>query len=203
MYYVLQVASGMEDKTEAYITSVLSDVYYDRCFHLTRHIKKKFHGRWMDIHEKLLPGYVFIVSDNVKGMYLELKKVPSYARLLGRDIEYFTELPDRDVEWLERLLGNDDITEQKKEAFFDKDNINEEMPWHEVALSKVSVGEGKEIKIISGPLKNMDGMIRKINLHKRIAEVEVEFMNRKTIVYLGIELLDNSKREKSKDISVG
>ncbi len=37
----------------------------------------------------------------------------------------------------------------------------------------------------------MDGMIRKINLHKRIAEVEVEFMNRKTIVYLGIELLDN------------
>ncbi len=201
MYYVLQVASGMEDKTEAYITSVLSDAHYDRCFHLTRHMKKKFHGRWTDIHERLLPGYIFIVSNNVKGMYLELKKVPSYTKLLGRDMEYFTELPERDVEWLKLLLGNN-LLEQRKQIYFDENEIETVEPWHEVALSKVSVGEENEIKILSGPLKNMDGMIKKINLHKRVAEVEVEFMNRKTIVYLGIELLDNTKRKEENGIGV-
>ncbi len=197
MYYVLQVASGMEDKTVAYITSVLSDVHYDRCFHLTRHIKKKFHGRWVDIHEKLLPGYVFIISNNVKDMYLALKKVPSYTKLLGRDMEYFTELPDRDIEWLKMLLGQNDIAEQQKAYTFGKDEERKKESEYEVALSKISVGEGKQIKIISGPLKNMDGMIKNINLHKRIAEVEVEFMNRKTIVYLGIELLGEGEREEN------
>ena len=38
-------------------------------------------------------------------------------------------------------------------------------------------------------MKDMEGMVKKINLHKRTAEVEVEFMGRKTAVYLGIELL--------------
>lgn len=197
MYYVLQVASGMEDKTVAHITSVLSDVHYDRCFHLTRHIKKKFHGRWVDIHEKLLPGYVFIISNNVKDMYLALKKVPSYTKLLGRDMEYFTELPDRDIEWLKMLLGQNDTAEQQKAYTFGKDEERKKESEYEVALSKISVGEGKQIKIISGPLKNMDGMIKNINLHKRIAEVEVEFMNRKTIVYLGIELLGEGEREEN------
>ena len=43
--------------------------------------------------------------------------------------------------------------------------------------------------ILSGPLKSVEGQIKKINLHRRIAEVEVDFMNRKTVVYLGIEMV--------------
>lgn len=60
---------------------------------------------------------------------------------------------------------------------------------YEAAISQIGFDEGNEIKIISGPLKDMEGMVKKINLHKRTAEVEVEFMGRKTAVYLGIELL--------------
>ena len=61
---------------------------------------------------------------------------------------------------------------------------------YDVGLSQIRIDEGNEIRIVSGPLKNMEGMIRKIHLHRRMAEVEVPFMNQRTVIYLGIELLE-------------
>ena len=37
-------------------------------------------------------------------------------------------------------------------------------------------------------------VIKKFHLHRRMAEVEVEFMGRKTVIHLGIEMVE--KREK-------
>lgn len=62
-----------------------------------------------------------------------------------------------------------------------------------VGLSQVVV-EQDTVAILSGPLKDMTGKIRKIHLHKRIAEVEADFMGRKTVIYLGIEIVEK-KRE--------
>lgn len=178
MYYVLQVAPGTETKTETHISSILSRELYGECFHPTRHMRKKFHGIWKDIHEKLLPGYVFITTDDIRKLYMELQKIPLLTKLLGKEDEYFAQLKDRDAEWLERLMGQNGSRTD-----------GEEGEWHEVSLSQVSVEEGSGVRVVSGPLKDMDGMIKKINLHKRMAEVEVEFMNRRTVIYLGIELL--------------
>ena len=66
----------------------------------------------------------------------------------------------------------------------------------EVQLSQISVSEDDVITILSGPLKNMEGCIKKIDLHRRIAKVEVDFMNQKTVIHLGIEMVDKN-REKS------
>lgn len=187
MYYVLQVASGTETKTEEHIISILPKEISYQCFHPTRHMRKKFHGKWTDIHEKLLPGYVFITTDNILEIYQQLKKVPMLTKLLGRDKGYFAELPPADVEWLEKVL------ELSKYAASNGYRLNQDAivgAEYEAGLSLISIEEGSEIRIISGPLKNMGGMIKKINLHKRRAEVEVNFMNRKTVVYLGIELLE-------------
>ena len=179
MYYVLQVAPGMETKTETHISSILSEELYGECFHPTRHMRKKFHGIWKDIHEKLLPGYVFITTDNIRKLYMELQKIPMLTKLLGKGDEYFVQLNEQDAEWLERLMW------QNGRGIDGKDG-----KWHEVSLSQVSVDEGSGVRVVSGPLKDMDGMIKKINLHKRMAVVEVQFMNRRTVIYLGIELLE-------------
>lgn len=184
MYYVLQVAPGEEDKTEALIMVILCNSLYGECFHLTKHMRKKFHGRWMDMQEKLLPGYVFITTENVEELFLELKRVPMLTNILGRDGGDFSELSMSDAKWLEKIkeVGVRNIKKNKETG-----NINES--WYEVGLSQVRVYEGNEIKIVSGPLKGIEGMVRKVHLHKRIAEVEVEFMKRKTVIYLGIEML--------------
>lgn len=46
----------------------------------------------------------------------------------------------------------------------------------EVEISKVAVEEGNQVRILSGPLMNLRGQIKKVNLYKRIAVVEMEFM---------------------------
>ena len=45
-----------------------------------------------------------------------------------------------------------------------------------------------KIRILSGLLKNMEGQIRKVNLHKRIAEME--FMGSRSVVHLVVEMVE-------------
>ena len=178
MHYVIQVAPGTEVKTEAQISEIISPELYSACFHPTRIRRKKFHGQWKDVKEKLLPGYVFIVSEDIRNLAAELRRVPALTRLLGVDPSdngCFIPLSDRDVNWLERLMNPSGAPSDTHS--------------YEAGLSRVTVTENDEVVILSGPLENMKGMIKKINLHKRVAEVEVDFMNRRTVIYLGIDLV--------------
>lgn len=170
MYYVLQVASGTESRVEEQIQAVVENNLYERCFHPMRRMKKKIRGEWRELHEKLLPGYVFITSSCVKELYLELRRVPAITKLLGKDGEHFMALSSQEVEWLTQIMGTADSST-------------------EVSLSWISVSEDDVVTILSGPLKDMEGQIKKINLHRRMAEVEVDFMNRKTVLHLGIEMV--------------
>lgn len=174
MYYVLQVAPGKEADTEAYIMKRVADELYSACFHPVRCIRKKFHGEWTDRHEKLLPGYVFMDSEKAEELYLALKNIPMLTKFLGWNPEYVTALTEEETEWLEALVsaGRDGRTTG------------------EVPLSLIEVNKNDEIRILSGPLQNMKGMVKRINLHKRIAEVEVEFMGRLTVIHLGIEMME-------------
>ena len=72
-----------------------------------------------------------------------------------------------------------------------QDGVESNQSW-EIEISEVLVEAGNRIKILSGPLVNLKGQIKKINLHKRIAAVEVEFMGRKTVVNLGIEMVERT-----------
>lgn len=170
MYYVIQVATGTEDRVEEQIKVMVGNDLYDSCFHPVRRMKKKFRGEWKEIQEKLLPGYVFIMSDCVRELYQELKAVPAFTKMLGKDDEQFIPLSKKEVDWLERMIESPD-------------------QGTEVQISQISVAEDDVITILSGPLKNMEGYIKKIDLHRRIAKVEVDFMNQKTIIHLGIEMV--------------
>lgn len=168
MYYVIQVAPGTESRTEELIRRRVDSRLYGRCFHPLRHVRRKLRGEWRDVHEKLIPGYVFLTSTSIEELYQALRQVPSFTRLLGREEgDLFLPLPEKEAAWLEQITGGGT----------------------EASLSLVKVTEGDGIRILSGPLKDMEGRIRKINLHKRTAEVEVDFMNRKTVVHLGIEMV--------------
>ena len=174
MYYVIQVAPGKEEETEKYIEERVSQEWYSSCFHPVRHVRRKFRGEWRDKLEKLMPGYVFIDSVNTRELYLDLKRIPMMTKLLGWEREFITALTEEETDWLEKIVsvGKDGrIT-------------------GEVALSRIEINEDDKVRILSGPLKDMAGMVKRINLHKRIAEIEVEFMRRKIVLHLGIEMVE-------------
>ena len=175
MWYVMQVVSGQESRTVLLLERMISEECLEQCFVPMRRLAKKFHGTWNEVTERLFPGYVFLVTERPQLLYEELKHVPALTKILGKCEEYFTPLPGRDVKMLQRIQA------QKT-----------------VEISQVAVEEGNSIRIISGPLQNMKGKIKKINLHKRIPKVEMDFMGSRRVVYLGIEIMEKSKPQRER-----
>ena len=78
---------------------------------------------------------------------------------------------------LRRMVGDKEFKENEKREF-------------SVGISQVMIRDENQLKVLSGPLRNMEGQIKKVNLHKRIAEVEMEFMGSKRLVYMGFEITE-------------
>ncbi len=179
MYYVIQTASNRESDVENYIDSLLDKRIYDRYFHPVRAVQKKIRGQWVTRYKKLFPGYVFLITDDIESLYEELKKVPTFTKVLGREGERFFPLSENEVEWLKKLMNiSENTLPDRFEAV--------------VAISNIGFDENDRVVVKDGPLKNLSGCIKKINLHKKIAEVELDFMNKKTTIYLGLEYVRKS-----------
>jgi len=176
MWYVMQVVAGQENRTILLVEKMISEGILESCFVPVRRLRKKFHGAWQEVTEKLFPGYVFMISERPQLLYEELKQIPALTRLLGRCGEYFTPLSEKDVRMMEKLRNGEG----------DNGNL-------EVEISRIAVEEGNQIRVLSGPLVNLEGQIKKVNLHKRIAEVELEFMGSISVVHLGIEMVERVK----------
>lgn len=172
MWCVVHVQDGGEGHIEDLVAGLLPDTIQVRCFHLIRGRRKKFEGQWQTVYENLFPGYVFIDTDEPDRVYQELKKAPK-PKLLFSNEEYVSTLEKRESDLMERLADRNG----------------------RIGISKVKIdGEGR-IDYVSGPLVGMGKMVRRVNLHKRIAEVEAEIMGRKRILYLGIEIVADSRKK--------
>lgn len=139
----------------------------EECFIPMRDRRIKHDGRWNLVQEKLIPGYVFIVTIQPEEVFHSLKVIPHLTKLLGAD-DGFTPLTDHEVVFLKR--------------FGDKDHL--------VHLSEAIVEAANQVRILSGNLKNYEGEVIKVNLHKRSAIVRISFMGATTDIYLGIDIVE-------------
>ena len=156
MWYVIQTLGGQEERTADMIRKLISFPYVEECFVPKRERQKKFQGCWHTVEEILFPGYVFGITDRPGELYQNLQRIPKLTRILGREEGYFVPL-NREEEALVRKLGDGR---------------------HRTGLSRVEVMEGKQIRVVEGPLKDYVGDVVKVNLHKREVAVKVEFMGR-------------------------
>lgn len=119
----------------------------------------------------MFPGYVFIETEYPKIIQKMCFEMEGFAKVLGlKGMNEVNFIPLRDYE--EALV----------KAYAGKED-------HTIDISKIQILEGKKVQIVEGPLLGQEGVIKKINLHKRIAEVEVVLFNQKHTVYLGIEIV--------------
>ncbi|MCI6677330.1 MAG: antiterminator LoaP [Clostridiales bacterium] len=171
MWYVIQVKSGQESLTCQLIRTIITNGELIDCFFPQRERMRKINGAWGVIKEKLFPGYVFVVTDNPEEIFLKLKSVPKLTKLLGDNQGTFIPLQEKEIYFIQRWGGND----------------------HVASISKVMIEKGNKVKILEGNLKDYEGEIVKVNLHKRIAVVRTTFMGSTTDVHMGIEILQKQE----------
>ncbi len=182
-YYVIQVSAGSESITEEYIKKIVSGETYSELFHPMRLVRKKFGSEWKDVHQKLLPGYVFVKTSSPEDFFVELKNVPKMTKMLGKEDNFFVPLNKEEEEWLVWILG--------------KCSESEDNPYtaYEIGLSYAELDENDKIRIVSGPLVGLEGEIKRIKKHKRIAEIETVFMGKNIRVSIGLELVTKQQKQ--------
>lgn len=178
-WYVVQVNTGSEHKMRNMIVTRLeqTQVPYEDCFVPMVEYVRKVNGKYEVQERPMFPGYLFIISanaananaadagDNIQDIAVALKQVLGFTKVLGEDGAFIPLYPNE----VEFLLG-----------FSDKQ--------HNVGMSCGFI-ENDEVTVTQGPLMGKEGLIKKVNRHKRTADVEVFFMGRVTKVQVPLEIV--------------
>lgn len=172
MWYVMQVRTGTEENIRCQCQRMISSDILKRCFIPYYQQKKRFQGKWHIQERILFPGYVFLIAENLEQLAenLEqlaenLRKVTGMTRLLGTGDEIIP-LSQEEVELLLKLGKEEQL----------------------VTMS-TGIIENDQVRILTGPLKGMEGYIRKINRHKRKAWVSIEMFGRSVDMEVGLEII--------------
>ncbi|MCR4585330.1 MAG: antiterminator LoaP [Lachnospiraceae bacterium] len=165
MWYVIQVRTGKEEQVRdhcrklimRYEDSALTDV---RIYYYDRQMKRQ--GEWRTEKRVMFPGYVFLESGDPKTLFQQLKRVIGMTKLLGADNEAVP-LTAKEAEFLEKLGGGTESVDYSE-----------------------GIIVGDRVQVYSGPLQGLEGLICKIDRHKRLAWIELEFLGQKRRMELGL-----------------
>lgn len=160
--------TGKEEIVKEEILVQIGQENKDKIHILTRERKQKYRGEWQIRKEKLFPGYLFLDLEeaHVESVREALRHATEHAKVLKTGEELYP-IHKQEEQFLRRLTG---------------DTTN-------VAVS-VGVIEGDQIIVKDGPLIGMEGMIKRIDRHKRMAMLEVELFNRVSEVKVGLEIVE-------------
>ena len=139
------------------IERIVPKGYYEECFCIRRERFRKIGGRdEIDLYP-LFPAYVFVVTENPKRMFLELKRVPKLTKLLSDQQDSFF------------------CVDEDEEMFLK--SVQDEK--HVVRRSLVEVDAEGRIIGAEGPVGVYFDRIVKQRLRKRYVWIEQEFLGRK------------------------
>ena len=162
--YVFFTLSGKEEDLAEELNGKYDNIY---CLVLRRMVHRSDHGRKWDEESVLIKGYVFIyVPENYDIRYIRSDNNP--FKILKWKLE------------LGKLFGEDLIYAR---WVLRQDGL--------IGMSK-AIKINEKVKIVDGPLAQMEGHIIKYSKRNRNCLVEVEFMDRKIETWLPFEWTDQN-----------
>ena len=173
MYYVIHVKTGKEQEAIDHITKYKSHESDFDIFSPFRKELRKYKGEFKEVLVRCFPGYVFVETNDIKGLFRDLYWIPGYTRILGREglTDNFVPLDPDESRMIDILYNKN------------SDRITE--------ISNIEVHEGEMIRVLDGPLAGLETQIKKVNLHKRTVTVEMSFCKRLVEVKVGINIITN------------
>ena len=175
-FFAVQVWTGNEARFLALAERTLSGTE-SRLLWPRRSLRIRRAGVWRDSVSPIFPSYVFLQAAGVDpDLYAAVRRTPGFVRFLPSN-EGLAPLEQKDQTLLSHFLSFGEVVE-KSAAYFD---------------------ENRRIRVISGPLKNLEGMIVKVDRRKGRARVRLEMYEDSFEVDFGFEALDSAAPPPAKD----
>lgn len=165
MWYVIQVRNGMEEETRKQCEKIIDKETLEKSFIPMYEQERKYQGKWHRELRVLFPGYVFLVSENKEKLFFELKRVIGLTKMLGTG-ETIVPLTAEEVDFLLSFGRGEQVVEMS-----------------------AGIIENDHVIITRGPLKGNEGLIRKIDRHKRKAWLEIQMFGRAMEMQVGVEIV--------------
>lgn len=191
-WYVLSVETGKENLVQTFIhkrfdESVISAVVPKR------RLQEQRQGQACMVCRTMFPGYVFVNTKMNIQTYYELKGIPRCYRLLNRFNNHYLRTQRSG------LTGNGGGAEDTAESFmFSKVDDDEMAPILQLIGSDDVIDfstlyvENAKVTVCNGPLKGLEGLIKKIDKRKKRARIVLRFMGQDQTLDIGIEMLATS-----------
>lgn len=167
--YAIQVASGKEAKVEELIRRFVNESAVGEIFVPRFEAMRRWKGEWHKRAERLTPGYLYVETSGVEKLALQLRRVPAFTKLLGNN-EVFIPLNDDEVAWLNAFAGDTRRVIEMSEGIM----------------------EGSKVIVLRGPLMGHEAEIKRIDRHRRTAELEIRMLGRVKTIRLGLEIVSKS-----------
>lgn len=174
MWYVIQVRTGNEEEIKLQCEKLIEPEILEKCFIPYYEQMKRYHGKWHKERRILFPGYVFLVSDAKEKLPFALKRVMGLTKLIKADSEILP-LSEAEVDFLLDFGKEEQV----------------------VGMSKGIIVNDK-VMIQEGPLKGNEGLIKKIDRHKRKAWLKLSLLGRTVETQVGLEIVEK-REEKEKE----
>jgi len=167
-WYAIFLKTGNEDAVEQYIKYYFDNSECHPVVPKSRLIEKT-KGKYYEVLKPLFPGYLLVDTIMNEYFYYKIKQIPNVYRILCQSGEYYTQIHDEEMEPILQLIN--------------KENI--------IDYSKILIEDSK-VFVNSGPLKGLEGFIRKLDKRKGRAKLSLHFMGTIKEVELGVEILTPS-----------
>lgn len=171
MWYVIQTVTGKEEELMLFIRTLLSREHFENCFMIRAEWLKRLGGEWQLQIRPLFPGYVFIETDEPERIYMELKSVPRFSKLLGSGRDEFIPVKETEEKFLRMIMNT-------------SENFNNPV----VGLTTVETSVNGDVISVNGALAYFEKESIKVKLHKRYALVETQMLGERRILRFGIRL---------------
>lgn len=165
MWYVIQTVSGKEQSCAGICRARIDSSLYNRIFVPMYIDKLHFKGKWHDVKKVLFPGYFFIDTEEIDAVSDIISGIELFAKIL-KNAEKPSPIHSEEKNFLQSMMDDEYIIHCSKGFII-----------------------GEKICITEGPLRNHYGLIRKIDRHRRTANLEINFFGRMTPAEVGLEVL--------------
>lgn len=170
--YVIQVKTGGEEKFLKHVSShdgeSRVEILWPR-----RRLRIRRRGSWQNTQSPIFPGYLFLKTTQVEPeLYWRLRRTPGFFRFL-KDNHQIEPLSPRDQRIVLHFLSFGEIVDK----------------------SVVTFDRNQRIRVISGPLKEMEGRIVKVDRRKGRAKVRLELYENSFTIDFGFEFLQQAGKQ--------